>query len=79
MDSRVTLCTWGPPPPYKQGLTHQLWITILIPCWMGFWLKEEANVLSTMVTTPLSLPSLAISSRSTKVMVGLQGVSQKIT
>ena len=58
------------------SLIYQLWITTSIPCWIGFWLNDEAKVLSHMVMIPSSLPSFPNSSRSVRVIVGLHGVSQ---
>ena len=58
------------------SLIYQLWITTSIPCWIGFWLNDEAKVLSHMVIIPSSLPSFPNSSRSVRVIVGLHGVSQ---
>ena len=57
-------------------LFYQLWMTTSIPCWIGFWLNDEAKVLSHMVMIPSSLPSFPNSSRSVRVIVGLHGVSQ---
>ena len=54
-------------------------MTISIPNLIGDWLNGDANVLSAMVMIPLLLPSLPNSSKSIKVIVGLQGVSQKST